>query len=272
MSIVDKQKVISQNNSSISSKNVTIAENERRVYDSGYDSGYSKGQSVGYENGLDEGYSEGHNQGYSEAENTFWKDFTDSGQRNDYGYAFKRSSFEYIRPSYKIAPTYYSTLGNVFADCKKLKKIEKEYFDFSKKDRGTSNATGVYWTFANCEVLEEIEDIGIQEDFQYSSTFQYNSALHTIEVIRTSISTKWDRAFFRCKSLVNLTIEGVIGQNGFDVSDCPLSHDSLMSIINALADYSSSGTTYTVTLGSANKAKLTEEEQLIATEKGWILA
>ncbi|MBO5955586.1 MAG: hypothetical protein J6Q10_02165, partial [Clostridia bacterium] len=70
-------------------------------------------------------------------------------------------------------------------------------------------------------------------------------------------------------------ITGKIGKNGFSVSDSKkLSYDSLMSIINALKDYSTdtSGTTYTVTLGTTNLAKLTNEEKAIATQKGWSLA
>lgn len=52
-----------------------------------------------------------------------------------------------------------------------------------------------------------------------------------------------------------------------------LTHDSLMSIINGLKDYSGTGTTHTCTLGSTNLAKLTDEEIAIATEKkGWTLA
>jgi hypothetical protein len=45
-----------------------------------------------------------------------------------------------------------------------------------------------------------------------------------------------------------------------------------MNVINILKDYSGSGTTYTLTLGSTNLAKLTDAEKAIATEKGWTLA
>ena len=46
-----------------------------------------------------------------------------------------------------------------------------------------------------------------------------------------------------------------------------------MSIINCLKDYSTdtSGTSHTVTLGTTNLAKLTDEQKAIATEKGWSL-
>ena len=47
-----------------------------------------------------------------------------------------------------------------------------------------------------------------------------------------------------------------------------LTHDSLMSIINNLATVS---TTQTLTLGSTNLNKLTDDEKAIATNKGWTL-
>ena len=46
----------------------------------------------------------------------------------------------------------------------------------------------------------------------------------------------------------------------------------ILSILNCLKDYKDSGTTYTVTLGATNLAKLTDAEKAIATQKGWTLA
>ena len=54
------------------------------------------------------------------------------------------------------------------------------------------------------------------------------------------------------------------------LSNCPkLTHDSLMNVINEAADVTSSPKT--LTLGSTNLNKLTDEEKAIATNKGWIL-
>ena len=66
-----------------------------------------------------------------------------------------------------------------------------------------------------------------------------------------------------------------MAKNGLDVSYCEyLTHDSLMSIINCLKDYSDyTGTTnWVCTLGATNLAKLTDAEKAIATENGWTLA
>ena len=98
-------------------------------------------------------------------------------------------------------------------------------------------------TFASATVLASIDEIVVHENLTYSNTFG------------------------NCTSLTYLRVSGTIGQN-FDVSPCPLDHDSLMSIINALKSGVSSKT---LTLGEANLAKLTDAEKAIATQKGWTL-
>lgn len=103
------------------------------------------------------------------------------------------------------------------------------------------------YTFSNCYVLHTVSKIGVAESTTFISTFT------------------------NCIELRNLTIDGVIGQNGFDVHwSTKLTHDSLMSIINALQTKTSG--TWTVKLGTTNLAKLTDAEKAIATQKGWTLA
>ena len=48
-----------------------------------------------------------------------------------------------------------------------------------------------------------------------------------------------------------------------------LTHESLMNVINNLAEVN---TNPTLSLGSENLAKLTDDEKTIAINKGWILA
>lgn len=81
--------------------------------------------------------------------------------------------------------------------------------------------------------------------------------------------TKTTRCFYNCTSLTNIT-----GNPNFKVSfdlskSTNLTHDSIMVIINGLQTVT---TTQTLKLGSTNIAKLTEEEQQVATGKGWTLA
>jgi hypothetical protein len=88
-------------------------------------------------------------------------------------------------------------------------------------------------------------------------------------VFPKSKPTSYTNVFARCASLEDFTAFGEISVP-LSFSDSPLlTHDSLMSIINALKDYAGSGSTYTVTLGEANAAKLSDAEYLIAVNKGW---
>ena len=53
--------------------------------------------------------------------------------------------------------------------------------------------------------------------------------------------------------------------------ECRLQFESVRKIFNALEDKTTdtSGTVWKVTLGTANKAKLSADELKIATDKGW---
>ncbi len=75
--------------------------------------------------------------------------------------------------------------------------------------------------------------------------------------------------FYNCTALENVTFEGTIPVRGnmsvFSYSN-KLTVKSLMSFINALTNMSDTAT-YTITIGSTNLAKLTEEQIQIATDK-----
>lgn len=228
----------------VAEKLTTIAENEQKVFDAGKDAGTD----------------------------AFWDVVQNGGNRNDYSYAFIRWDAEYIRPKYKVA-AYNSRDGlSTFNACGNLKKVEAAYFDFSQKPTDNSSNNGGYnYTFNECRRLEEVEDIGLNPQSIYHATFYACNALHTIARIGVDENTRFYRAFIGCYELQNLTVDGVIGQDGFDVgTSTKLTHDSLMSIINALE--SKTEGTWTVTLGATNLAKMTDAEKAIATEKGWTLA
>ena len=109
-----------------------------------------------------------------------------------------------------------------------------------------------------------------------STSYMFNaSSLVTIRKLIVSETTQFSNTFRNCKALENITIEGTIGQNGFDVSySNKLSATSLMSIIKALDDKrKQTETQWVITLGSDNIAKLSDAEKAIATQqKGWTLA
>ena len=81
-----------------------------------------------------------------------------------------------------------------------------------------------------------------------------------------------NRCFGLCSALENVVLESGFNANGLDVSASSLfSVDTLVAMINALADRTGLEA-YTLTIGSTNLAKLSNEQIAIATQKNWTLA
>ena len=106
--------------------------------------------------------------------------------------------------------------------------------------------------FNSCSKLIEVKKIVLptnvtnasQFGFKDASSLRYIGEINTIKL-----------------SMFNLSGSSLLGK------------ESLIRMLNALYDYAAEGSTntYTLTLGTTNLAKLTEEEQAIATDKGWTL-
>lgn len=130
-----------------------------------------------------------------------------------------------------------------------------------------SNASGM---FDYAYSVTKLPHLVLTSPLVLSLTFRSMLALKSLEVT-LGRETSYSDTFHTCSALENLLVHGTIGQKGFNVSaSTKLTHDSLMSIINALEAKTSE--TWTVTLGTTNLAKLTDAEKAIATQKGWTLA
>lgn len=217
-----------------------------------------------------DGYNRGYADGKQAEYDAFWDAFQQNGERTNYNYAFAYGwSDATFRPKYDIVPNAIGTLFyyNNVTDIKKCLDEAGVSIDFSGIS-GTinsgifgysetktlpvldfSNATDMNYTFSNCPKLESIEMLIVNENTKFTGTF-----IPTLN-----------------SKLKEIRFGGVIGQK-LNVQYCPLSAESLRDIIGHLKDYSGSGTTYTLTLGATNLAKLTDAEKLIATQKGWTLA
>lgn len=78
--------------------------------------------------------------------------------------------------------------------------------------------------------------------------------------------------FYNCNNLANVTFPNGFNWSGLDLSASRLySADTIVGWLNALADLTGN-TAKTLTIGSANLAKLTAEQIAIATNKNWNLA
>lgn len=104
-----------------------------------------------------------------------------------------------------------------------------------------------------------------------SSTGSLPSTLEKLQLPNTLVYV--DSPFGLLSNCSNLT--EIILENGFNYplvcSNCPLTQQSLVGMLNALADLTGEQAK-TLTLGSINLAKLSNEQIAIATEKNWALA
>jgi len=133
-------------------------------------------------------------------------------------------------------------------------------------NNGISNM--LFW---NVEITNTKVPISVTNG-SMAQAFSNAQSLKTIPSLEVNGVTNFSSAFLNCTALEELNLSGVIDINGFNVQwSTLLTHDSLMSIINALKDYSAdtSGTEWIVTIGDTNKAKLTDTELDIAQNKGW---
>ena len=202
-------------------------------------------------------------------QDTFWDTFQKNDTRQDYQNGFYGwSNFKTIDTKYPVRT---NTLYSTFTYCRELEVLPIVLL--------SNTATGFatcYCAFNDCRKLKSVDFDIVNNNTASSawdSTFNYCYELKTIQKIVVLESQVFKLSTFRgCGALENLTIEGTIGQNGFNVQwSTLLTYNSLMSIINALKDYSAdtSGTEWIVTIGSTNKAKLTDIELDIAQNKGW---
>lgn len=148
---------------------------------------------------------------------------------------------------------------------------------------------GVVLDTTRCNVFEQAFQNSLSERWGVismvnatNSRYAFDQArCKTIEKLIVSENTQLVNTFIAASYLSNLTIEGKIGQNGFNVSWSPLSKASLTSIVNALSS-TTTGLTVTFRLAAVNTAfetaagaadGSTSEEwtALIATKPNWTI-
>lgn len=186
----------------------------------------------GYDTGRDEGYQEGVTDGKQAEHDAFWDCFQQNGERSDYEYAFCGSGWtdENYSPKYPICGALSSLYRNSGITNTKVPLIMSNGGGFSHPFYGTK--------------METIVSVDV--------SFLANSS---------SLAT----CFNTLTTLKDIHFEGAI-RSSINVANCPLlTHESLMSIVRAL----DSDGWWTLTLGSTNIAKLTEEELLEIEAKGW---
>lgn len=275
---------------SIAEKLTTIAENEPKVYWAGYIDGDAEGYQYGYqdgsEQGLQIGYTAGKEDGYAAGQQAeydrFWDAFQQNGNRTSYGYAFCGASWtkETFNPKYKITPkgTGRVCMGlfKYFAwQCAtdELPTLTFDMLDLS----GLTTSNDVSEMFFNCSFDRLEVDLTVSPVFDnMNSTFNGADGGVIKHMCVKMKPQSMKNAFHYLARLQTLTfVDGSeIGCNGLNLSiSTQLDYYSLFGVLDVLTDKTTdtSGTSWVVTLGATNLAKLTDEAKAIATQKGWTL-
>lgn len=132
----------------------------------------------------------------------------------------------------------------------------------------TSKVTNMSHMFHGCSSLTTIPQLDTSSVTNMNAMFISCSKITTIPQLDTSKVTNMINMFYSCNSLTEIHMAGM--KVKFDISaSTKFTESALVEILNNLATVTS---TQTLTMGSTNLAKLTDEEKAIATNKGWTLA
>lgn len=166
----------------------------------------------------------------------------------------------------------YSSFADMFDGCSSLKALDLSNFDFS--NTYASQYSGLYGLLRNCKNLKTIKlpatvtfnNSGVSFMFMFYGC----SSLISLDLsgFDTSNVQYMDNMFSNCWKLTNLTLGTDWASNSsissFDLSYCPLTHESAVDVINKLATRSNSPV-----IKFSNAVGLYQSEIDIATNKGW---
>jgi surface protein len=152
-----------------------------------------------------------------------------------------------------------TNMNNMFSSCYSLQAIPQ---------LDTSSVTSMSSMFSTCYSLQTIPQIDTSKVTNMGYMFSSCYSLQTIPQLDTSNVTDMSSIFNGCYLFIKLDITNM--KVSFKLTNSiMLSQSELVKILNNLATIT---TTQTLTLGSTNLNKLTEEEKAIAQNKNWTLA
>lgn len=207
---------------------IASAENVPKVYDSGHKVGFEEGKQAEYD--------------------AFWDNYQQNGNRTDYRYAFSYKGWnnETFKPKYPIIAK--GAAAYMFDSC--------GLTDFDFVENGivldTSEATSLTYLFRGCGGIKRVGEINGTGCKDLNRLF-YFVGIETIDKLVVNENVAYDNTFDGANMLVNITISGVIGKNGFLAVSKVLSKASIESIINALST-TTSGLTVTLSKVAVNNA------------------
>ena len=202
----------------------------------------------------------------------------DTSELTDFRYMLANTNFELLPSNTSIDLSTWDTanatnMNSLFYNCSGVNSI------IGLENWNTSNVEIMENTFNSCDRIAtlDLSNWNVSNVTAFSSMFSRALYLESINLSGWNMSkaTRYsDNMFYGCTSLTNLNMDGAIlpksNLKQFGLDSCPLTVDSLVSVLNALPQLDD-GKSFTCTIGSTNLAKLTDAQKAIATNKGWIL-
>ena len=131
-----------------------------------------------------------------------------------------------------------------------------------------SKGTNFGYAWQNCSSLTSFPQMDLSSGTNFGYAWRDCSALTTIGQLDLSAATDLGYAWQNCTSLTTLGGFGAIKESIDLSASTLLTVESIMNVINQAATVEGK----TMTLGSTNLAKLSDEQKAVATSKGWTLA
>lgn len=210
----------------------------------------------------------------------FWDSFQNYGKKTNYMYAFAGDGWteQTLKPKYIIKPIDTSaSTRRAIAMFTYLNRSGDTYFDMDElcKKLDFSQIISAQNMFANAQVKNITVDFSNCTTIQGCFSAGDGGAVNNITLKVSEKCTNMSNVFYYQSTYLTdlkFTDDSVINSSQIDLKRATnLTHESLMSIINALKDYSGTSTTMTIALGETNINKLSDSEKAIASGKGWTL-
>ena len=213
-------------------------------YEEAFAEGKEEGLFQGYEQGYEEGLVDGREEGAQSEYDRFWDAFQNGGAVSSYEYGFAGKGLwnkENFRPKYDLLCTEGYAVTQMFNGFgNKTNRPFELVEDLSQwlGDLGIILDTSRTWyfdsMFQNCYCTRlPIVNMGNAK----SANYMFMSSLAvTIDKIIVNETCTWTNSFTNAKNLVNITVEGILGQD-INISWSPLSVESMKSVITHLKNY-----------------------------------
>ena len=158
-----------------------------------------------------------------------------------------------------------TNMYSMFNGCTSLTSLDLSSFN-------TSEVTTMPYMFMGCSSLKNLNlsSFDISKITDIKGFFWQCLSLTSLDISswNTTNVTSTRDMFFNCSSLKNLTLGNDWASNSsissFDLSSCPLTHESAVDVINKLATRSNSPV-----ITFSNQVGLYQSEIDVATNKGW---